>query len=320
MQDEDLCLVEYKTFRSANDVELPHASLCFEDPFDEHKLNVLGTTTEAYREHLAGKGLNDSLTNINYKDVVFKFGDYYNGTYLSYKDGTQGNVVGGVVTSRITAFYYGMFMICYGIDINHPRIHDVFYAGHSFSRDTLLQDFMSSRKIFAVVHYPNQIVLASNVKLVSFDINGTYGEDIGIAISKAEVVKRRNKATDPCVVQWRNWNELALSKYIVDIGCVPPYLEKHETFPICSTMGELKRWSNIISTMKNQQDYLPCQQMPRIDYDFGTDDIDKNKEILTFSIGYPDQVKIITQSRAVNYEALIGNIGGYIGLFLGIFI
>ena len=41
------------------------------------------------------------------------------------------------------------------------------------------------------------------------------------------------------------------------------------------------------------------------------------KGTLVVSVQYPEQAKIITQSRAVDFNALIGNIGGYIGLFLG---
>lgn len=32
---------------------------------------------------------------------------------------------------------------------------------------------------------------------------------------------------------------------------------------------------------------------------------------------YPNKLKIITQSQAVDFQALIGYVGGYIGLFLG---
>ena len=76
MQDEDLCLVEYNSFRAADDIDLPDVSLCIENPFDEQKLNGIGTTTKAYSEHLAGNGFNDSLASVNYVDVIFKFGDY----------------------------------------------------------------------------------------------------------------------------------------------------------------------------------------------------------------------------------------------------
>ena len=34
-------------------------------------------------------------------------------------------------------------------------------------------------------------------------------------------------------------------------------------------------------------------------------------------IKYPEEVKIITQSQDVDVHSLIGNIGGYLGLFLG---
>ena len=35
-------------------------------------------------------------------------------------------------------------------------------------------------------------------------------------------------------------------------------------------------------------------------------------------ITYPEYARIITQSKDVDIHALIGNIGGYVGLFLGI--
>ena len=34
-------------------------------------------------------------------------------------------------------------------------------------------------------------------------------------------------------------------------------------------------------------------------------------------VAYPEEVKIITQSKDIDVHSLIGNIGGYLGLFLG---
>ena len=34
-------------------------------------------------------------------------------------------------------------------------------------------------------------------------------------------------------------------------------------------------------------------------------------------VNYPDKIKVITQHKSVDAHMLIGNIGGYIGLFLG---
>ena len=55
--------------------------------------------------------------------------------------------------------------------------------------------------------------------------------------------------------------------------------------------------------------------MPRIDSDIL--DIKGAYGLIQIFIGFPHEVKIITQSRAIDFDALIGNIGGYIGLFLG---
>ena len=46
---------------------------------------------------------------------------------------------------------------------------------------------------------------------------------------------------------------------------------------------------------------------------------DKNRRYPYWSllIRYPEEVKIITQSKEVDVHSLIGNIGGYLGLFLG---
>ena len=68
---------------------------------------------------------------------------------------------------------------------------------------------------------------------------------------------------------------------------------------------------------KNPKDYQPCQVMPRIDFESYKEFPDDSLKQFMLTVSYPQQVKIITQSRAVDVNSLIGNIGGYIGLFLG---
>ena len=42
-----------------------------------------------------------------------------------------------------------------------------------------------------------------------------------------------------------------------------------------------------------------------------------NSTTWNFMIHYPDEFKVIMQSKEVDIHSLIGNIGGYLGLFLG---
>ena len=61
-----------------------------------------------------------------------------------------------------------------------------------------------------------------------------------------------------------------------------------------------------------------CQRISRIDIkQHSSGPFYLHGPKLGFRVVYPDDVKIITQSKEVDVHSLIGNIGGYIGLFLG---
>jgi hypothetical protein len=191
-------------------------------------------------------------------------------------------------------------------------------AYHFFKSDPILQLFMSSKKAYVVVHGPQQFFLSNGFIFLPIDPNEIYGGAIGIPISKAEVLKTRNKPKNPCMMQWRNWDDLVVMKRIKDIGCIPPYYEPHPNFRTCSTMMGIKRWYDVMNEIRNNRPDLPCQQMPRIDFGISTrSNASLIKGTFMITVIYPEQVKVITQSRAVDVNTLIGNIGGYIGLFLG---
>ena len=73
-----------------------------------------------------------------------------------------------------------------------------------------------------------------------------------------------------------------------------------------------------LDTMRKK--FNPCQEI--INVEIGYIDMVQDYNVsdegpLILHIQYPDQMKIITQAPSVDLHALIGNIGGYIGLFLG---
>ena len=64
------------------------------------------------------------------------------------------------------------------------------------------------------------------------------------------------------------------------------------------------------------QDIEPdCQLISKLGVTFKTSYL--SNSTLTIELRFPDQMKIITQSKEIDIHTLIGNIGGYIGLFLG---
>ena len=100
------------------------------------------------------------------------------------------------------------------------------------------------------------------------------------------------------------------------VGCRPPYQNSLREFPLCQTNNEIKKSMVEIADIRNRIVLPPCQIMPKVDFDISPEP-PKNRKSFIFVIDYLDQVKVISQSQAVNFHSLIGNVGGYIGLFLG---
>ena len=63
---------------------------------------------------------------------------------------------------------------------------------------------------------------------------------------------------------------------------------------------------------------VPCQEMPNIEFEHFTLKT-TSQNVYHIKIAYPEKGKVITQLQEVDVHSLIGNIGGYIGLFLGKF-
>ena len=67
-----------------------------------------------------------------------------------------------------------------------------------------------------------------------------------------------------------------------------------------------------------KEKYLPppCQEITDVKYKLQTSEY-FNSTTLGIAIFYPSLMKQISQTQYVDAHTLIGNIGGYIGLFLG---
>ena len=196
---------------------------------------------------------------------------------------------------------------------------NVKFLTHQFNI-TLYHTYFADGTVALVVHGNNQFMLQDMVsKYLRSDRNDTsIAVSLQVVVKKIEVLRRRNRSKQSCNPDWMNWDQHFIAKYAEEIGCTPSYLDPHENIPICGNQMQMKKWYDFLPNLKNKKDNVPCQEMPRIDYDisdtFGTLRTDGIFKITTT---YPQQAKIITQTRAVDYQALIGNIGGYIGLFLG---
>ena len=151
------------------------------------------------------------------------------------------------------------------------------------------------------------------------------------------VLNRRNKRSEPCNPEWKSDDELSIQSMLKDATCTPPYikLRNHSNYPRCTTREDLEHFHRLamMATMKNQQRPPPCRQIEKATFGFeefdwlvdnwifGSDDDDKQnatKAMFEILFEFPDATYMeIDQTKAYETQTLIGNIGGYIGMFLG---
>ena len=334
-QDEDVCSVDYQLFEETEDIELPVVSICFENPFLDKKLKEINPSLNSrdYLRYLNGTFYHEGLKTIDYDNVTLGLLDQHIGMYVTWKNGsyneynTQSNNTQnspavnkiGRIYETFNGFFEETFMKCFGLEVNSEYRHDVKYFTNYFQRNQIMDDWLGSYgKAFAIYHYPKQFLL-SDYNFQTFNLHDNNSTDIVFVITNIEILRRRNKRKAHCMTEWKSFDDLVLKRHIESNGCHAPYHKLYQNLPLCDANENNKAPFYDVYVVPSKYYTTPCQSMSKIDVRYFKESADNmlNESRLAVHIGYPAQVKIITQSQAVDGHSLIGNIGGYIGLFLG---
>ena len=110
---------------------------------------------------------------------------------------------------------------------------------------------------------------------------------------------------------------------IGEVGCKPPWWNVTNNFPVCGSKEKIKMLSefNLINYSH------ACRSVQKILYsyqefgwlkDYRQEWLDEFDRIFEVVMEFPDGAYMeIRQIRAYSIEDLVGDIGGYLGLFLG---
>ena len=142
------------------------------------------------------------------------------------------------------------------------------------------------------------------------------------------VFRRRYKPKlNNCIQDWKNYDNLMVEKHISAIGCKAPYQKTIRDWPICDSQDKMKKTLLPIKT-----GYIPpCRTIEMIDYQFEPEtdaatfgmtdlEIGEKKWAEWFSITYmfiSDKFTVSINKKKMDFESLVGYIGGYVGLFTG---
>ena len=138
-------------------------------------------------------------------------------------------------------------------------------------------------------------------------------------VKSVEVLKRRNKPREPCVEDWKHYDRILIQQYINEAGCVAPFQRSERVTALCDTPEKMKEAQYPFTANEVLKYPPPCQSMEDFDYVYTERDLGGNGDTFSIQLKIPPVFKEIHQSKAIDIQVLIGNVGGYLGLFLGMF-
>ena len=136
-------------------------------------------------------------------------------------------------------------------------------------------------------------------------------------IVSLQTVIRRNKRNEPCARDWANHDNLLLQRHLEKVGCRAPYYKSNLNFPICNTFEQMKKCHIDMWYLPKGYDIVPCQYIVKIPYRYSKRPSLEKRKRFKIVVTYPKNLQTVKHSQAVDFHSLIGNIGGYIGLFMG---
>ena len=330
-KNEDLTLIKYKSLENSvdnDDIIYPEITFCFVDP--NFRNDVINVTKEAdfherYMNYLNGHEFNESFKNLEYEKLTPNLFDHFENVTIEWKPGSEypTNSCTDVTTCPYFIFknsYNGFagvsFIKCFGIEVKKEYASDM-TGGVGFRFNQSLEYALNQARVLQVFfNYQNQLLRPMN-GLQNVWPNSTKRPEL-FQITLFEILKRRNTNKNPCSTEWDVHDELVMKRHLENNGCRAPYHTMLKSLPVCDTKDKMK---NVIFHEWGQQSTyvkVPCQEMPYIDYKHTSMEFNLDYYLIMFY--YPRKAKYITQSREIDGHSLIGNIGGYIGLFLGKFL
>ena len=325
-KNDDITLIEYKPMTELDDFVLPELTICLRNPVLNERMKKSGLKKSDYLKYLQGdNNSSKDFRNIEFHNVTLNIFDYFlNATMRLKSKKNQSDI--RICSSIQNCSYFEFknnynviinqaFLKCFGVEINKEYYKDMKYYLLRFDGKLKKVREEVSTSILSF-NLPNQLLrnFRGNkpFRWSTKDRNGTKI----LEVTSVEVLKRRNKRNEQCMEDWMFYDNILEQSHIDNIGCRAPYQTSQNQLPVCSTEEKMKKV--VFDSLNLAEKYPPpCQEMPDIAYNYGIDDADDFGDAIPLYVSFPDKWKIITLSKALDVHALIGNIGGYIGLFLG---
>ena len=325
-KNEDLTTIEYISLDEADDLILPELNLCLINPFLDNDLKNISKalSTETYLKYLRGEiSSNEKLNQINYDQVTLNLFEHLNKVVVFLRPGQNPpkyscsnpqNCPYINLKSNFSGFVGPMFYKCFGIETNRKYSKDVSAIVMDF-KTTLPQKLRPISDVRSGINYPHQHYRGMSSDHSLWTNRYDTKSFSTFKIYSIEILRHRNKPNHECFSDWMYYDDLILRDHLKKVGCRAPYQNFFKHLPVCDTKEKMEQ-SNFNLHMLHKLP-VPCQEMSQLAFKFSDGFQQNGYDSFPLLIQFPDKIRAITQSQAIDIHSLIGNIGGYIGLFLG---
>ena len=322
VEDRDVGLVDYESFEESENSPFPVISFCFRNIFMPKRVSNINNkiSISEYVQYLKGELYDDGYENIDYWNVTIDLENYFLGAEVEWANETLTHndtltFIHNVNFNGIDGIS-GEFQKCFQVSSNINQHRYVKKFKIFYNKQAHLKDIeMDSYEVWFNIHHAEQFLLAPNDPNL-FIVKKGASRSHGIWIQDVEFLRSRNSYSRTCTKKG-SYDTMVAREHIIQKGCRPPYLRPYKEIPLCNTSEGMKNATYAFNEVRKK--YLPiaCERMSKIQLYITKYYYTSNDMAWTFSITYPEYFKVISQTKEVDIHTLIGNIGGYVGLFLG---
>ena len=331
--DEDISVVESRTYFDTAEDSFPVMSICFEQFVDGKHFNKIGKDISGseYRNFLLGEYFDEELINIDYNSVSTNITDFIISYMVqfdneSFVPTTNPSDFGKSPYYTHTFISWGRVLKCFGLEITNPHVVDLSIV---LKRDIFPNGIRPPVGGFAVLfHYPNQVLTSMKTITREWkerDEQTNYWK--GFSVKGMNVASHRYKTRrHNCLEEWTEYDTIVLEDHLKLVGCKTPDQVTRLEMKICNDTEKMKS-ARLYFKYKNE--YIkPCREIQWIDLQLRevVYDSDALKEIVKadwknwFAIYVRivnPKFKITIQKKEIDFQSLVGYIGGYVGIFMG---
>ena len=269
---------------------------------------------------MKGESQLDDYKKIDYDNSTIDIKDYLGRVEVKLSNDSKAQLIkngfwhktifNGFVTN-------GHFVKCFELGVEKEKYPNLQQVTYHFMSAKLLKDMgIAQRQLqrgFLNIHYSGQYLLQPNPN-INNDLRTTINSHVLLYVKSIEFIRRRKNRNHDCVLDGKHYDQAVLNKHVQSKGCIAPYHRPQEGIPICYNRTELKNYYYDLYMARRKYHAKACQRLSSLNFEVQT--LGSSYHWALYII-YPEEVKIIQQYKEVDGHALIGNIGGYIGLFLG---